>query len=999
VLKHVEDVLNANGQDKFQTTRELPVLPDHSLNAQTALPEDLMTNTHAFNAQQDKSKIQPTWTDVSLLLVPQTTKSNFHITLNHVEDVILANGQTSSQTNSELLASQDQSHNATADKDIQQTNMSALNAQLDKSKAWPTTRFALDHHVPDNTKSLLQLINSAAEDVILANGQHSCQTHQELHALKDHLLNAAPVPPDNLTMVTHAKIAQLDRSKIQTTVEFASLQYVMDNMTLDFQSTLNHVEDANHANGQDKFQTMRELPVLTDHSLNAQIALLEDLLTTTHVSNAHQDKSKIQPAWTDVSLELVPHKIKSNSHMTLNHVEDVTLANGQTSSQINSRLLASQDQDHNATADKDIQQMDMNALNAQQELSKAWPTKKFVSDHHVPDNTKSLLLLINSAVEDVILANGHNSCQTHLELHALKDHLLNATVSAEEMLLDIHARDAQLDKFKIQTPKILATLQFVMDHTKSEDQLMPPHAVNAKIANGQDTFQTTLELNVFWDHSLNVIASANNQPTVMNVNSAHSDKDKIQLTLRDVSKHQDATLEIKLLVLEMLLTATDAEHALFHSSQDKTDLNATDQDQLADVLRNTQLMDTAAFHAQLDKFQMSSDNNATQLNNASDQEKFLVLLKTATHANNAHQTLFQTLTDWDVLDQSQFAHVLKDTLPTVMSAKSAQPDKLLIQTTTRDVSQESATKEIKSLEPETTAGNARPAQQATSQTHKEANVSESSQLAHVPKSMTQVVMYASHAHHIKLLPMVTKDVFQDNAQDSTKSLVQPINAMLANNAKRDPPQITSEEDAWDTSSLNALATRDSMTLDSDVLTAQLVPGHPLITEAVSASTVTRTKSWEEIYSAHNVNGAHQAQSQIQRERTVSSSQDHQLPLTVDQLVMNSQFSTWTEQSASNVQTTWRHQQITWDVWTHALTHLISFKRMDHASHAAMVTFQTTQEPDVSRRSKELPNAQEKEKSSALTDQDVLHVTHTPEPKDQTPSASQINAQPTKSSLG
>ena len=50
----------------------------------------------------------------------------------------------------------------------------------------------------------------------------------------------------------------------------------------------------------------------------------------------------------------------------------------------------------------------------------------------------------------------------------------------------------------------------------------------------------------------------------------------------------------------MLQTATDAELALFHKSQDKTDLNATDQDQLVDVMRNTLLMDTAANHAQLD---------------------------------------------------------------------------------------------------------------------------------------------------------------------------------------------------------------------------------------------------------------------------------------------------------------------------------------------------------------------------------------------------------------
>jgi hypothetical protein len=94
-----------------------------------------------------------------------------------------------------------------------------------------------------------------------------------------------------------------------------------------------------------------------------------------------------------------------------------------------------------------------------------------------------------------------------------------------------------------------------------------------------------------------------------------------------------------------------------------------------------------------------------------------------------------------------------------------------------------------------------------------------------------------------------------------------------------------------------------MTQDSDVLTAHQEPDHLLITEAASALTVTKTKFSEEIFSAHNANGAHQDPSQIQRERTVSSSQDQPSTLTVSQLVMNSQFSTWIEPSALNAQAT------------------------------------------------------------------------------------------------
>jgi hypothetical protein len=54
---------------------------------------------------------------------------------------------------------------------------------------------------------------------------------------------------------------------------------------------------------------------------------------------------------------------------------------------------------------------------------------------------------------------------------------------------------------------MLVSPQFAMVHTKSESHLTTEHAESVKTANGQDIFQTTQELNVFSDHSLNVIAS------------------------------------------------------------------------------------------------------------------------------------------------------------------------------------------------------------------------------------------------------------------------------------------------------------------------------------------------------------------------------------------------------------------------------------------------------------------------------------------------------------
>jgi hypothetical protein len=73
--------------------------------------------------------------------------------------------------------------------------------------------------------------------------------------------------------------------------------------------------------------------------------------------------------------------------------------------------------------------------------------------------------------------------------------------------------------------------------------------------------------------------------------------------------------------------------------------------------------------------------------------------------------------------------------------------------------------------------------------------------------------------------------------------------------------------------------------------------------------------------------------------------------------------------------------------------------MAHASLAAMVMFQTTAEPDVSRRTKDLVLAMVKEKSTTQIEPDVPLVTHTPELKDKIPSASQTNVLQIKSSHG
>jgi hypothetical protein len=279
------------------------------------------------------------------------------------------------------------------------------------------------------------------------------------------------------------------------------------------------------------------------------------------------------------------------------------------------------------------------------------------------------------------------------------------------------------------------------------------------------------------------------------VKNAFMDRDKTQATRRDVLRLQDVTMETKLLVSVIPRAAMLAEPVLSHSSQELIDQSATDQDQHANVLNSTHQMVTAACHAVREKFLTNLDNNATQHQSAMAQDRSLETDQTATDATLAQLTSSQMTEEEPVLDQSQSAHALRDTLLMVTNAKNVQTDKLLIQTTTRDASHNNATKEVKSSLPEITATDVTCAHKDTSQIHKELSASESSQSAAALRCMTQVDTFACHAHHTKLPPTETKDVSQDNAQDSTRFSELLNHAMHAESAKRDLPQITSEEDA------------------------------------------------------------------------------------------------------------------------------------------------------------------------------------------------------------
>jgi hypothetical protein len=291
--------------------------------------------------------------------------------LHHVEDAKLANSHNLSQMSPELNVLLDHLLIALiALKDNQMMDTHVLLAQLAQFKILKTLRDATDQTAQDNTKSNLLSTTSNVVPVRLANGQLTCQMLLEPNAFRDHLLHAHHALLDNQMMDTHALLAQLDKSKMPTMLEFAILQYAMVCTRSNCQSTKDHAENAKHANGQDKCQTMRGPLVSTDHLLNAQTASQEDQMITTLVNNAHSDKSKTHQTKTDVLLELAMVLEIFNLPLITLAVEDVKLANGHNSNQMQPKLNVLLDHWLSVTADRDNHKMDTHVLPAQLDKSK-----------------------------------------------------------------------------------------------------------------------------------------------------------------------------------------------------------------------------------------------------------------------------------------------------------------------------------------------------------------------------------------------------------------------------------------------------------------------------------------------------------------------------------------------------------------------------------------------------------------------------------------------------
>jgi hypothetical protein len=249
------------------------VSEDHSLIA-TVFQEELKEDMHAPHANQVISPTQLTLTNVSLLhLVTKPIKLDRLSVPRLVEDALLANGQLKFQTRPELLVSQDHSLHAQAvSKDNLMMDTPASTAQLDKLRVLTMPSNATLLNAQDNMLSDSLSMPIHAVLVYNANGQDKFQTKLELLALIDNQLTAQAALPDNLMMDTLANNAHQTWLRIQITSRDATLHNASVSMISDWVSTFKLVEDATPVISQDKFQTSKELLVLTDHSLNAQTA-------------------------------------------------------------------------------------------------------------------------------------------------------------------------------------------------------------------------------------------------------------------------------------------------------------------------------------------------------------------------------------------------------------------------------------------------------------------------------------------------------------------------------------------------------------------------------------------------------------------------------------------------------------------------------------------------------------------------------------------------------
>lgn len=80
------------------------------------------------------------------------------------------------------------------------------------------------------------------------------------------------------------------------------------------------------------------------------------------------------------------------------------------------------------------------------------------------------------------------------------DQLLFATADKNNLLMDTHAKPAQLDTSKVWLTKNNVLDQIVEDNTRSNSQLIPTTVEDVRPANGHNSLQTPKRLNASQDH-------------------------------------------------------------------------------------------------------------------------------------------------------------------------------------------------------------------------------------------------------------------------------------------------------------------------------------------------------------------------------------------------------------------------------------------------------------------------------------------------------------------
>jgi hypothetical protein len=340
------------------------------------------------------------------------------------------------------------------------------------------------------------------------------QMLKEPHVLTDHLLTVVALK-EEMFLDTNASNAQLDKLLIQTTLMPVLLSQLVLNYRSNSQETTPTVLDAKHAPGQHRSQITPEPDVSRDQRPTV-IALKEELIVDTNVPNAQSDKLPIDKTSTILTtITLTPKLVLPQQHVLvpmpsnlqsqLPNVEDAKTATGQEKFQINKELLVSQDQLSLAlTALPDNQMTDTHAKNAQLDQFNQLLIHNNAILQPVTDNMMLEALMTNSTVEDVSLATGQFKCQMHQELHASTDHLPLVLVALlDNQMMDTHALHAQLVLSEIALTQNSATDHNAMDNMISNSQLTKTLVEDAKLAHGQDKFQTTRELLVSSDQLLN----------------------------------------------------------------------------------------------------------------------------------------------------------------------------------------------------------------------------------------------------------------------------------------------------------------------------------------------------------------------------------------------------------------------------------------------------------------------------------------------------------------